>query len=251
MKNLLNDSKPPKDIPFTDEISIMKALRKTKITMSHVPGDLPPALRSEFFQWLTEPFKNIIVEIVTSREWPMARKVEYGNPIVKETPPVESEDSLRVISITNKLSMCAEQFVIRWAWPYLKDKIDRDQFGGITGNAVSHYLIELTNFVLYNQDKTTPLASIITLIDFSKGFNRIEHSKLLLDLADMGLPGWILRIITSYLENRSLIVRYKEGSSEPAALPVGVGQGTILGLWLFLIKMNKMASGGETDKKNW
>ena len=108
VKKLLKDSKPPKDIPFTDEISIMEALRKTKITMSHVPGDLPPALRSEFFQWLTEPFKNIIIEIVTSGEWPMAWKVEYGTPIVKETQPVVSEESLRVISIINKLSMCAK-----------------------------------------------------------------------------------------------------------------------------------------------
>ena len=53
------------------------------------------------------------------------------------------------------------------------------------------------------------------------------------------MPGWLLNIVASYLENRKLVVRYKGSSSEKALLPGGVGQGTILGLWIFLIMMNK------------
>ena len=88
---------------------------------------------------------------------------------------------------------------------------------------------------------------IVTLIDFSKGFNRIDHSKLIVELHRMNVPGWILRIIVSYLENRSLVIRYKGGVSEQANLPGGVGQGTLLGLWMFLIMMNSMAIGNESD----
>ena len=126
---------------------------------------------------------------------------------------------MRIISITNKLSTIAEQYIIRWAWPYLNRFMDRDQFGGIVGNSVSHYLIELTNFILHNQDLQSPKATIITLVDYSKGFNRIDHCKLMEELAEMEIPGWLLRIIASYLEKRTLVVRYKGGESEPAYLP--------------------------------
>ena len=107
------------------------------------------------------------------------------------------KDGLRINSNINKLSMTAEQYIIRWIWPYVSKHIDRDQFGGVSGNSVCHYLIELTNFILYNQDLQTPIATIVTLIDFSKGFNRIDHSKLIVELHRMNVPGWILRIIVS------------------------------------------------------
>ena len=116
--------------------------------------------------------------------------------------------------------------------------MDRDQFGGIAQNSVAHYLIEITNFILHNQDMATPMATIMTLVDFSKGFNRIHHGILIEELIHLGVPGWIVRIVVSYLSERKLRIRYKEGVSEPADLPGGVGQGTIMGMWLFLIKMN-------------
>ena len=144
--------------------------------------------------------------------------------------------------------MITERSILRWMWPHIKEKMDRDQFGGLSNNSVSHYLIEITNFVLYNLDLPSPMASIATLIDFSKGFNRINHSILVKDLVDMGVPGWLTKILCSYLTGRELIVRYKQGQSEPAPLPGGTGQGTILGMWLFLFKMNKYSMKETNDQ---
>jgi hypothetical protein len=83
------------------------------------------------------------------------------------------------------------------------------------------------------------------LVDFSKGFNRMDHKSIIQTLYTLGIPGWLLNIISSYLENRKLEVRYKDKSSEQASLPGGVGQGTILGLWLFLVMMNKYGKAHE------
>ena len=85
-----------------------------------------------------------------------------------ENPPLENVEQLRVISITNKLSIMSEKFILRWIWPHIKHNIDRDQFGGISRNSVAHYLIEITNFILYNLDMKTPMATILTMFDFSK-----------------------------------------------------------------------------------
>ena len=92
-------------------------------------------------------------------------------------------------------------------------------------------------------DLTTPVSTILTMVDFSKGFYRIHHGHLIVELHGMGVPAWILRILVSYLTKRNLVIRYKEGTSDPADLPGGVGQGTLLGMWLFMFRMNRFSMG--------
>ena len=57
-------------------------------------------------------------------------------------------------------------------------------------------------------------------------------------LNDMGVPGWLLQIIVSFLSDRELILRYKGGQSQRKKLPGGSPQGTRLGMFLFLILIN-------------
>ena len=81
------------------------------------------------------------------------------------------------------------------------------------------------------------------MIDYSKAFNRICHNTILTILSKMGVPGWLLRIVTGFLTERELIVRYQGKQSGRKWLPGGSPQGTRLGLFLFLILIN--AAGYE------
>ena len=54
----------------------------------------------------------------------------------------------------------------------------------------------------------------------------------------MGLPGWILKLISSYLSNRIMVVRYKGETSEEQQMPGGSPAGTVLGIITFLIQMD-------------
>ena len=54
---------------------------------------------------------------------------------------------------------------------FVKHKLDPDQFGGQKGNSISHYLIELTNFILYNQDLKDPQATLAVFLDYKQGYN--------------------------------------------------------------------------------
>ena len=108
VKDSIHNVSIPESIPFLDHVSIMESLKNLKKTFSQIPGEMPAALRGEFFQWLTEPFKNILIEIVRTGVWPAVWKIEYGTPIPKEPLPIEGEDGLRVISITKTSSMTAE-----------------------------------------------------------------------------------------------------------------------------------------------
>ena len=98
-----------------------------------------------------------------------------------------------------------ERFVIDWLLVYIEDKLDQDQFGGQKGHSISHYLIEITHFIQNNQDLSKPLSTLFAGIDISKGFNKVCYNKLRTILGDeINVPGWLLRIVASYLSGRSL-----------------------------------------------
>ena len=80
--------------------------------------------------------------------------------------------------------------------------------------------------------------NLTAFIDFSKAFNRQDHNVLIKLLCDLGSPGWLLHIIIGFLKSRYLTVSYKGVNSSLLELPGGGPQGTILGLFLFLILIN-------------
>ena len=94
---------------------------------------------------------------------------------------------------------------------------------------VAHYLIEIQNAILYNQDLDKPFATLLSAIDIKKGFNLIEHNKVVTRLSDKGCPGWLLKIVMSYLKGRTLTIRWKKKQSRKMPLNAGAGQGTIIG----------------------
>jgi hypothetical protein len=74
--------------------------------------------------------------------------------------------------------------VLKWLLDYIGDKLDPYQFGGVKGHSVAHYLIEIQNSILYNQDLDKPQATLMAGIDISKGFNQIEHNECIMNSPD-------------------------------------------------------------------
>ena len=87
-------------------------------------------------------------------------------------------------------------------------------------------------------DKNTPHAAVLCTVDLSKAYNRGSHNLVIEDLHAMHVPGFILAIICSYLEGRSLILNYQGAKSQEKNLPGGFGAGTCLGGVLFIVKFN-------------
>jgi hypothetical protein len=111
---------------------------------------------------------------------------------------------------------------------------------GLKGSSIVHYLIEFINFILYNQDLKEPHA-------VSKAFNRQDHNILLTLLCDLGVPGWLMKIVASFLENRELILRYQGYTAKNRKLPGGGPQGTVLGMFLFIVLINLLGFGTRTN----
>ena len=224
-------------LPYISRWAIEKRLKKAKKSKTGIEGDLPKLLIDEFYHELAEPLSFIYNDIIQTGKWPEQWKVEFGLPLKKVAEPV-SEDDLRIISLTPLYSKVFEKFVMEWLLGFLKDKIDQFQYGGQKGSSISHYLIDFVNFVSYNQDIKNIHAVLAVTIDFSKAFNRQNHLILIELLSELGVPGWLLQIIIGFLENRSMEVSFKGAKSEKKRLPGGGPQGTILGMFLFLVLIN-------------
>ena len=134
------------EIPVIQEYEIFHILDKCKKKKSAVPGDMPPQLFYAASAGLAEPAARIMNSIAQTGEWPTQYKIEWGVPLEK-TKPAEDESQARLISCTNKMNIALEKQVVKWLMHFVKDKLDPDQFGGQKGNSISHYLIELTNFI--------------------------------------------------------------------------------------------------------
>ena len=230
------------NVPKLFEHDIYKKICQATKPKSGVPGDLPKRIINEFGPEISVPVTRIFNSIVESSKqgtakWPTSWKQEFGTPLQK-VPNPQSEDDLRIISLTSFFSKVLEKFIVEWLMSFIGGQLDPKQFGGLKGNSISHYMIELINFILYNQDYNLPIAVLACAIDFSKAFNRQNHNILMVKLSDMGVPGWLLNLVMGFLSDRVMVVRYKGSTTESKPLPGGGPQGTLLGLLLFLILIN-------------
>ena len=66
-------------------------------------------------------------------------------------------------------------------------------------------------------------------------------------LSDVGVPGWLLKIVMAFLKDRRMVVKHKGGCSSIKSLPGGGPQGTILALLLFIVMINDMGFEGQEN----
>ena len=227
------------EIPFVQDFEIFQIIDKCKKTKSTVPGDLPPRLFYEAGAGLAKPGARIMNQIAQTGSWPQQFQTEYAVPLEKVKPAAD-ESQARLISLSNKLNVVFEKQVIKWLMNCVRHKLDRNQFGGMKGNSISHYLTEMTNFILYNQDLSDPQATIAMFIDYKQGYNRIQHSIFIEILSiDYQVPGWLLRILIGYLTGRKLKVKYKSQMSQEKDLYGSAGQGLPLSFWIFCFMIDR------------
>ena len=126
--------------------------------------------------------------IIRTNTWPSEWSVEHAICLKKSKAP-ETESDVRLISLTASGSKWMEAFMIQWLDEAIGNKFDFSQYGGLKGHSTVHYLIELVNFILYNQDLANPKATLGIMYDFCKAFNNQDHNTLIIILSDMGTPG--------------------------------------------------------------
>ena len=89
----------------------------------------------------------------------------------------------------------------------------------------------------------------VIILDFSKAFDTVPHSRLLGKLHHYGIKGNLLRWIEEFLVGRTQSVLVDGTKSPEEAVLSGVPQGTVLGPLMFLLYINDMPSQVQRDTR--
>ena len=192
-----------RDLPLLTEDELMKMIKDAKKPKSKVEGDLFPKLFDAAAVYLKRPVASIFNSIITTTIWPTGWKREYVTVIPKKTMP-QSFSDLRNISCTPLLSKIFEGYMLR----RIKEEtsLKTNQYGGVKGCSTTHMVVGLLQEICENAEDYRS-ATVLTAIDYSKAFNRVSFQHCLEALRRKGASTPVLRIIASFLTNRTMSVR--------------------------------------------
>ena len=169
----------PENIPLTFDrilprlsaVQVAERIRKMKKPSSVVPGDVPPSILSKFASEFSVPVSRIFNLITDKQIWPEEWRKEYVTGIPKIAQPQDPSEC-RNISCTNFFSKLYESFVLEWSREEVRPKMN--QYGGEPGAGATIMLTEvMDNITIVMEDNRS--AVVLSAIDFSKAFNRLQH----------------------------------------------------------------------------
>ena len=243
-----NDGSPPNYpalVVNTDDVH--KELLSLIPTKARGSDGIPAWLLKENADLLADSVKDILNHSYSSCRLPKSWKKADIVPIPKKKPITDVTKHLRPISLTSILSKIGEGFVVRdFVKPAVLKKIGKEQFGTVPKSSTTQTLISMLHS--WNEG-TDGSGSSLTVYDFKKIFDLIDHNILKLKLSNYDLPPCIVSWILDFLTDRKQRVKLSNDCySEWGTVPARVPQGTKLGPWLYLIMINSV---GAADADQW
>lgn len=144
----------------------------------------------------------------------------------------------RPISLLASLSKLVEHIFFRRIDTFLTDKeiLIPEQFGFRKSHSTTHQLLRVTEYISNGLGNKRHTGAVF--LDIAKAFDTVWHPGLIFKLIRIGMPTAFIRLIQSYLRDRSFSVKYATSISSIHPIHAGVPQGSKISPILFELYVN-------------
>jgi hypothetical protein len=212
-----------------------------------LPLGHPIELIKAFSDKIAEPLSTIFNNITKIGKFPSYWKQGFVTPVPKKYTNLTFA-SVRPLTLTSVFSKLYEGFLSDCLKVQIYPRVDVRQFGNLRKTSTAHYLVHLVHTIKSNLEKPNVWLNL-ALIDFQKAFDLVDYTTISRSLlVNLEIIPLLLNIVTSFLSNRSQVVKHKNIFSNPLPIYCGIPQGTLLGPLLFLVTINNF---GKEFPRRW